>query len=357
MRPTWRFISVVLPAMLLVVAGASWAADLPKDAEKLPPGKAVDAYLAVMEDDTQTNARRNYAEMMIVRMGDPAVGRIIELYGHAGAERRGRLAKILAQIPKPSASTVAVLLDDLKKSGPGVDPYVVLALADLKAAQASSLMLEILPRAPDGLRFVLLNALGRLADEKAADALFEGLDSKDRLVRTVSADGLIRLLTDLRAKPIEGGKDSYHPLMKRVADYIENGSSSESRRILVAELGRVGDPDASGILRQVARTCSGEIQIAAVGSLATLKCADAVGDLVRLLRSKDPILRHRTLEALASIGKMSCVPDLVDMLEGSEPQERREVVEALRRLTNQPFGDNPAQWRLWWEREESGAER
>jgi HEAT repeat protein len=352
MRRTLRFIELARALVLLAAVAAaspSAAAEMPKDPDRLSPAKAVDAWLAVVEDTDQSHLRRNYAEGRIVLLGKVALPRLLELWRDASEDRRGTIAEILGMTTDLPPEGVQVLTDEVKKRGFRVHPHVVRALADRNAVEAVPLMLEALPNAPDELRLATLHALGRLADERAADVLVASLDHPDRLIRTTAADGLTRLLTALRVATDAKRKDAYRPLFRRTLDYAEKGATFESRRILAGGMGLVGDPDATGLLRRLLRFETVEMRIAAAGSLGRLQAHEAVGDLAEAARSEDPLLRRTALDALASIGDESCIPTLVELLETSAPKERRDVLRALRQIARQPFGDNPQQWHQWWE--------
>ncbi len=351
MRPTWRFISaLVLGALLSAVVGReAGTAELPKDAEKLSPEKAVDAWLAVVEDAGQSHVRRNYAEGRIVQMGTAAVPRLLALWKNASEERRGLLAEILGTMSNPTEEGVEALVTELRTKGAATHPNVVRALADRGVARAVPLVLDVLPKASDELRLASLHALGRLADERASDVMVESLDNPDRLVRTTAADGLTRLLASMRVSTDAKKKAAYSPLFRRALAYVEKGATFESRRILAVGLGLVGDMDAVALLRRLVRAETVEMRIAAAGSLAALQAREATGDLAEAARSEDRMLRRTALDALAAIGDPSCVPTLVEILEESPPRERRDIVRVLRQIAGQPLGDDPEQWRRWWE--------
>lgn len=341
--------SALLVCLLLWAAGSGGAAELPKDPDKLTPAQAVDAYLAVAEDEQQTRVRRNYAVMRMAELGQGGLTRIKQLYAGAKAERRGILADVVGAMKNPGTGAVQMLLEDLKGSGLEVHPNVIRALADLEVAEASPVLLALLPRVSDETRPVLLHTLGRLADERAADVLLAAFDSEDRLVRTISADGAIRLLVRLRSKAHSSKPDGgYAALRKKALEYADHGEREDVRRILVSGFARVNDPEAAPLLRRLLRTGPPSLRTAAAETLGKLKDTRSVSGLTEALYGDDPVLRRKALGALAAIGDVSCVPVLIDRLEVSSPKERRDVVRALQRLTRQAFGDNPAQWRLWW---------
>ncbi len=93
-----------------------------------------------------------------------------------------------------------------------------------------------------------------------------------------------------------------------------------------------------------------------IGLPVVIHCREAVDDLSEAARSEDPMLRRTALDALVSIGDEACIPALVELLGEVSPKERREVVQALRQIAHQPFGENPDQWRQWWEERNARSE-
>ena len=326
------------------------AAELPRKPEALKPAEAVDAYLAVVEDKDQTPLRRNYAAAQIVKLGDDAVDRILERYRDGSHERRGYLAEMLARMKNPSAPAVETLHEDLKKNRLSVHPNVVRALGDLECTASAGLLLELLPRADDEMRPTVLRALGRLADERAVDVLLTGLDSPDRAVSAVSADGVIRVLLKLKAaKEAKGSGSPYRQTLTKTLEYIEHGKCDKVRRVLVDGMGRAGDRRAADVLRRVLRVESEPLQVAAARSLGQLKDLQAVDGLADTLFTEKTSLKRASLDALAAIGDDRCVPVLIDRLDVAGARERRDIVKTLQQVTRQRFGDNPVQWRQWWQ--------
>ncbi len=352
MRRTSRSIELILWCVLLALGRTAVAAEMPRQPEKLPPARAVDAWLAVVEDVRESSVRRNYAEGRIALLGKAAQPRLLELWQGASDERRGTLAEILGMMTDLSEQGVETLMAELRAKGASAHPNVPRALADRDVKKAVPLMLEALPTASGETRLALLHALGRLADPQAADTLVRALDEPDRLVSTTATDGLARLLASMRLATGDAkARDAYRSLFRRALDYADKGPNLGARRVLIGGLGLVGDADAVPLLRRLLRRETVELRIAAAGSLGRLQSREAVDDLAEAARSTDPVLRRTALDALAAIGPdaVGCVPTLVEILEESSPKERRDVLRALQQIAQQPFGDNPDQWRQWWE--------
>lgn len=352
MRTTLRFsFSLGIVCTVLRAASLLPAAELPKQPETLSPERAVDAYLAVVEDAQQTRIKRAYAAERIVAMGPKAVPRIVALFASADADRRGVLADVLGRMKKPGPTATAVLLDDFRRRGLKTHPNVIEALGTLKVAEATPLMLTLLEGAKDDVRRALLRALSRAEDPSAADALVAGLDSDDRRVRLHCTHGTLDLLVKLKPKKRSVVEDSaYRALRARVVRYIRQGKRPDVRRMLITGVARVDDREVTYVLRRVLRTESAPLQRAAARSLGKLKDLEAVDRLAGLIDSDDAALRRAVRDALGDIGDVRCVPDLIAQLETRDASERRHIINTLRKVSGESFGDNPDQWRRWWQK-------
>ena len=342
---------VAVLCAVLLTAAALRAADLPAEPEKLTSAEAVDAYLAVAEDAEQTPARRNYAAMQIIRRGKKALPRIVELYPVGSVERRGLLADVLGAMKDPGEDATKLLLDDLKKHGLRVHPNVMRALGEMNVTDAADVMVVLLPKASGETRRVMLAALGRLADARAADAFFTGLESSDRLLRMTCADAVTRLLARIKPRTRAVKKDHpYRKVLDRTLEVIRDGTHVDARRFLITGMSRVRDPQASRTLIHMLRNRENSLRVAAADTLGKLKEQDAVDDLIGLTKSSNDTLRRAALRALGTIGDDDCVPRLIDRMEEVTAKERRDILVALRQITGERFGDNPDQWRRWWDK-------
>jgi len=343
------------------------AAELPKNPEKLTPAEAVDAYLAVLMDEQQTNIKRNYAGARIVEMGKTALPVVVERYGSAGLEQRGYLASVLGAMTG-SHEAQSVLLADLRENRLNVHPNVIRALGQIGAADARPLLVELLPRADQALRLTVIQALADLADDSTAadstaDVLLKALDDKDRLVRSAAANGLVGLLIHQKekiesasgpeAKPVsttqhDADVKEYERVRTAVLDYCTEGKSEDARSILVGGLGQLGDPKTVDTLLTVFKRGTPALVAGAADALGRLKAESAVNDLSDALESENEVVSHAAIHALVTIGDQRCVPALIRQLDNGPITQRRDIVRGLQTLTQQSFGEAPEAWRQWW---------
>ncbi len=348
MNPTWHSIRVLLIVVVLSSESQIGAAELPTNPEKLKPTEAVDAYLAVVQDAQQTSIKRNYAAARIVEIGEPALPRIVELYGKASTEQRGYLASIMGAMDKTDR-TETVLLKDLKKNGLKAHPNVIKALGDIGSEKARPVLLGLLRDAPKDVRPRLLYTLGKVADESVAETLFEGLDAPDRFARLACANGILTLLTKDKQK-VDSAKaaKAYRSLLDKVLKYCERGDKADVRMVLIRGVARLNESDAVDTLLRVLDDGAPALQVTAANALGTLKARAAVDELTDALFEENASLQRAALSALVTIGDRQCVPILIDFLETRDAARRKETVKALQALTAQKFGDNPEAWKRWW---------
>ena len=384
-------------------AGTAWAEEsaggdgstsvsttsLPTNPEKLTPAQAVDAYLAVLLDETQTRIKRNYAAGQIMQLGKAASPAMVERYKRATAQERGYLAAVLGAMGSdPEAEKV--LLADLKERGLGVHPNVILALGKMGSSEARPVLMEMLSQERQredervGLRLAIVQGLGGVADETSSGVLKEGLDDKDRLVRSACANGLAGLLVRLKAKtgpgtsPVEmtsaqrtAAIGAYEGVLKDVLEYCQEGKNEDARLILIDGLGTLREVKAVAVLGTVLEKGTPGLRSSAADALGlvlkqattdlgltpaeTVERLDAEGmvdDLSEMVGDEDTAMSRAALRGLVTIGDARCVGPLIEELGKATGREhadrRRDMAKGLASLTGQNFGDNAEAWRNWW---------
>ena len=294
--------------LLLALVGQSVAAELPEHPEKLKTEKAVDAYFAVVRDGEQTPVKRNYAAAQIIKLGKPALAKLIQLYEKGTPDERGYLALVLGAMDR-TVESEAVLLNDLKKNGLAVHPNVIKALGDLGTGEAAEPLLELLADAPEKLRARILYALGKVADEKATKALWEGADDPDRLVRLACANGIVRLLVRNKSASSDAAGSSsqdrqtrrkeaaklYDSLLGEVLRYCEKGKSQDVRLVLLRGLGKLNESRAVSTLKWTLTDSSAAVRAQSARTLGQLKADAAVDDLIDVLTDENAGVRHAVL--------------------------------------------------------------
>jgi HEAT repeat protein len=363
---------------------------LPKHPEAMKTADAVEAYVAVLLDETQTNIRRNYAGGEIVKLGKPAVPALLDRYKQARTDERGYLASLLGAIGRTDQAEEA-LVNDLKTNRLNVHPNVIKALGEMGSAQARPLLGELLAAVRgDGSdvsakRLTILQALAGVADETSADALKQGLDDKDRMARAVCSNGLVALLQRMKAgldgKPSDlvrtGDKTvptdsksaakAYAKVLDAVFDYCQWGKNDDARVVLASGLGQLGDEHAEDtLLKLLKKGTPACLRSTAADSLGKLKSRPAVDRLSDMLADDDPAVGLSALRALVAINDRRCVPAFIGELGNTETvradvsatdrsrivDRRRDLARGLATLTGQSFGENAQAWKRWWASQE-----
>ena len=185
--------------------------------------------------------------------------------------------------------------------------------------------------APESLFAVLMATLRQAF---GPDVVANALDDKDADVRMVAALDLVSI-RDARAAPV-------------LIAFLR-GNDLFRRQHAADALGELRDPVAVPPLIAALRGADWDLREPAAGALGAIGDARAVPPLIQALKSQDPSLRIRAAGALGEIGDRSAVPALIAALRHPDEYTRESAAEALRTLTGQDFGEDPAQWRAWWE--------
>lgn len=177
------------------------------------------------------------------------------------------------------------------------------------ASDAVPVLIEMLRDADPGTRASAARALGALgpAATAAVSALIEAVNDTDTSVQheVIVALGI---MADSRAVP------ALTAALHHSDDYT---------RFVAAEALEQMGPDA----------------------------APAVPDLIEVLDDEFDQVGWSAVDALGAIGPAAreATPFLIDLLEDEDWSPHFVVADALESITGQDFGEDPADWRLWWQ--------
>lgn len=279
-----------LLAPLLV--GALLALTIPAPSLAAPPGEAaqdraeVDARLAALEEGVEP-ARQQAAMASLVKLGRPAIPRLLEVLGDAERswEVRAGVAWVLGELgdaaaveglerawgfkeaPETFRMQVAIALGSLGRTGPlrgmlaaspGANPILVakasMALANLRDKEAVALIKPWLAN-EDIAPFIAL-ALGRLGD-----------DAGLALIKPLMADPMFRDYAAVALGAL-GQKDALLPLRYALAN-----PDPFVRRDAIAGLARLGDTGAMGEVEALLKDPDPRVREAATEGLKRLERA------------------------------------------------------------------------------------
>ncbi len=188
---------------------------------------------------------------------------------------------------------------------------------------------------PGSLYAILLQTLRQVF---GADAVARALGDRDPDMRLAAALDLVSV-GDTRATP--------------ALSALLQGTDAYRRQRAAEALGELRDPAAVPSLIAALQGGPVDVRESAAVALGDLRDSRAVAPLSRALKSQDPTLRTSAAAALAEIGDKDAVPALIGSLGHRDEYTREAAAEALQKLTGQDFGEDPAQWRAWWEQEKA----
>ncbi len=129
-----------------------------------------------------------------------------------------------------------------------------------------------------------------------------------------------------------------------------DGKRSITRRIMVIDaVGASDDPAARPFLTALLAAAPTYLRIAALEALR--EDVDAVRPL---LKDPSPVVRRAVI---AVARQPRWIGPLIDALDGQRDAARGAAVQALGTLTKQPFGNDPALWKAWYERNRTAIDR
>ncbi len=166
----------------------------------------------------------------------------------------------------------------------------------------------------------------------------EGLSGHTGVARAYVA----RVLADI------GDKDAPGELMK----YTEDGFWL-TRAHVARALGVLAHEPALPKLKEMAKDKSEKVRIAAFDAIACFgeKAASAWLAVSDQLSATAWQVRSAASDCLGALGQMESVEPLIARMETESGRVRKDIREALKKITRDDLGNNPVNWRNWWDKE------
>ncbi len=152
-------------------------------------------------------------------------------------------------------------------------------------------------------------------------------------------------------------------MQARVAQEIAHFESEDLKQRLEAasQLGRLGEPAASALLRTLAEHPSARTRGMAAYTLGFLRDHRALDPLARALSDPDPEVRSEAATALARNGDDRGMATLIRGLEDADPRVRSRSIVVLHEAVGESLGFEPdddpldrqaavARWKSWLKR-------
>jgi hypothetical protein len=248
-----------------------------------------------------------------------------ERYSEAEAQRAAGAGKFSPSIEdKPDE-----LVGKIAKLGVVSDPGVVKQLVDVLGRTQSDLVRE-----------TVMASLGKMQDEACRRTVWEyGLAQGERMARTYAA----------RFCRLERLVEAKEALRKQLDD-----GWWQAKCEAALALGAIKDFDSQGRLREMVEDSGPKIRIAGMDALALFETdvnEACVPVIAKNLSHPNWQVRAAAAQDLRKIGNYLAVDALVARFEIEAGRIADEILKTLRWLTNEDFGDKPALWKKWWERE------
>lgn len=247
-------------------------------------------------------------------------------------------------------------------------------LRELKARDATPVLLGFARSEDAALRREALAALARLGGEGTADVFLPLARDPDPEVRRRAFEALaaVRPLPEAAALAAAGAlADPDYWVRLKAGDVIQAlpAAPGSATGPLLDALGAAllaAGPDSAGrivdflVVRGApvatkhlvaALTCpEPDVRRFAVSGLARLKAVDEVEAILPLLRADEPPVAIAALDALAKLRARTVLGKIIDILEASKhPKVRDAAAVALRRITGKAWGFDIARWRAFAE--------
>jgi len=255
-------------------------------------------------------------------------------------------------------------------------------LGDLKARTAVDSLINCSEDTDWTVRMGIVCALGKIKDKRALDSLHRSLlEDSSYHVRIEAANALYRLRDPSSIGPLDKALQDRIPEVRNMALWIlanafdKNGyyrsmleeqknnrnSAPESGEQQTTDLqtlllngdwdqmNRLGEPAVDFLIESLEKGDS-DLRIDIIIGLGYIGNEKAIDALTKQLQNNNADIRFYAAEALGKFNNMKAVPPLIELLSDSHWKVKAQAVDSLRRITNLFLGDDPEEWRNWWQK-------
>ena len=225
---------------------------------------SLDAVCTFLEQTTSERLRRLYADVLL-RIGGPAIPRVIERFRNASGDARRTYARALGGLE--GEAVVTALLDARSEPDPAIRREVVRALATQHDARAGGALLQIaLEDAEPESRIIALRGLEGTRTQRNYQDLLRRIQSRQyRFLPTEEKDLLFRALGTI-------GDNDVVPLLQKILrhSWIPGRTQRDDWPRAASGLARLGTPSALDVLeagsghrhRELASICANALRTA-----------------------------------------------------------------------------------------------
>jgi HEAT repeat protein len=178
-----------------------------------------------------------------------------------------------------------------------------------------------------------LLSLGKIKDPRAIDPLIKVLVSKDMDLQPWAMAALQNI-----------GEPAVEPLITILKEK-DTHVQAWAQDALVA----MGEPAVEHLIIAI-RDKDINVRANAAFALGRIKDNRAMEPLIVALKDEDAFVRRSAEIALAWVKDPRAVEPLIEALKDKDTYVQQFAAKALKAITGQNFGQNPAKWQEWWEK-------
>ncbi len=254
-------------------------------------------------------------------------------------------------------------------------------LGEMKAGSAVDSLIDCSEDTDWSVRLEIVRALGKIKDKQALDSLHHSLlEDKDYHVREAAAYALFYLRDPSSIGPLDKALQDRIPEVRQVAISIlayafdKNGyyrsmleeqknnrsagpgpgeqQTTDLQTLLLNgdwdQMIRLGEPAVDFLIESLEKG-NPDLRIDIIIGLGYIGNEKAIDALIKQLESNNADIRFYAAEALGKFINIEAVPALIELLSDSHWKVKGQAAESLRRITGLFLGDDPEDWRKWWQ--------
>ena len=258
---------------------------------------------------------RQQAAIALGKMGDSAVGLLVEMAGSAAPSTRESAVEALGSTG--SIRALDRVIEALSDSNVNVRSAAVRALGESSSERAVPHLIALLRDESSALRGQAGSSLGRLGHLAIPSLVLALKDSKPSVRQLAAA-----ALGDI------GSRDAVGPLIELVTT-DQSGARAEA----IEALGKIGDPAAIDPILSVLRAASVAVRKRAIGALGRFRDARTIDALTTALLDQNEEVRQSAAAGLGEIGDARSIAKLERLADNDASSDvRAAAVQAIERI-------------------------
>jgi len=281
------------------------------------------------------------------------------------------------------SSIIQPTLKLMKHSNPLVRATAAKILGDIKANSAAGALINCMDEEKDwSVRWEMVRALGKMKDPGSVDALHRCLlEDSDYHIRLDAAYALYHLRDPRSIEPLDKALQDRIPEVRQAALWVlaygfdKNGyyqgllEEQKKNKQSIGPPGeeqqdidlntlllngewnkiiRLGEPAVDFLLETIEKGDQ-NLRSEVIIGLGYIRSEKAIEALIKLLQNSNADIRFYAAEALGKPDNKIAIPALIQSLSDPHWKVKGQAADSLRRITNLYLGDDPEEWRKWWQ--------